>query len=63
MLCSIAKLEGKDLATIKSLETKLGKTLLAFGCHEAEPAHLTEEELKTIQSEERKLGLSLVAVK
>jgi len=62
MLCSIAKLEEKDIETIKSLEAKVGKTLLAFGCHDIKPAQLSDEQLTVLQGEEKKLGMSLVAV-
>lgn len=63
MICSLStKLDGNALDEIQSLERKLGKTLLAFSCHELKPHKISEEELTSIQSLENKLGISLVAV-
>lgn len=63
MLCSIGKVEQKELDEIKSLEKELGKTLLAFECNrEMKPARLSENELKRIREVEEKLHLALVAV-
>lgn len=63
MLCSLSNLKDKDILQIKELESELGITMLAFSCHDAEPALLNNETLEKIQSMENKLGLSLVAVK
>lgn len=63
MICSLSnKLDETKLNEIKNLEKKLGKTILAFSCHEVKPHKLDEKELASIQSLENKLGLSLVAV-
>ncbi len=63
MLCSIStKLDENAVNEIKSLENKLGKTILAFSCHNVKPHDLDENELSSIQNLENKLGLSLVAV-
>jgi hypothetical protein len=62
MLCSLSHLKDQDLDQIRSLENELGKTLLAFSCHQGSPTPLAETELGKIQSLEKNLGLSLVAV-
>ena len=62
MLCGIAKLENDKLETIQNLEKEVGKTLVAFSCHDVKPAELSSEQLTKIQEAEKKLGLSLVAV-
>jgi len=63
MLCSISKLDNEKLGSIQSTEKKIGKTLLAFSCHEVVPAELTETELAMVNEAEKKLGVVLVAVK
>lgn len=63
MLCSLSKLDNAKLDSIKSAEKKLGKTLLAYTCHDVAPAMLTEKELDIIKETEKKLGIVLVAVK
>lgn len=55
-------LKDQDLARIRSLETEMGKPILAFSCHSAAPAKLDEPDLAKIQGLEKDLGLSLVAV-
>ena len=63
MMCDLGKLEKRELDEIASLETELGKTLLAFRCYaEVNPARLTDTELDRIREVENKLKLSLVAV-
>lgn len=63
MLCSIANNVNEDtLTTITSLEKEIGKTLLAFKCHDLKPSQLSDEELSKIEEIEKKLGVSLVAV-
>jgi hypothetical protein len=62
MLCSLSNLAEKDLEQIRSLETELGHTLLAFTCHAADPAALDEGKLAKVQALESSLGISLVAV-
>ncbi len=63
MLCSLSpKMEDTHLKEIQSLEAELGKTLLAFSCHDLKAADVTNNELEKIQTLEKKLGLSLVAV-
>ena len=63
MLCSLSNLKENQMQTIKELETELGVTLLAFSCHDAEPAMVGKDVLDKIQAAESKLGMSLVAVK
>ncbi len=47
---------------ISALEQELGRTLLAFRCHNLKPSELSERELQKIKEVEANLGLSLVAV-
>lgn len=63
MLCSIANdINNETLQAIIDLEKELGKTLLAFKCHDLAPTLLTSEELSRVEEVEKKLGVSLVAV-
>ena len=63
MMCSLSsKIDGNVLQTIQNLEKDLGKTLLAFSCHDVKAATLSGDELQKIQDVEKKLGVSLVAV-
>ena len=63
MICGLSSLDSTKLETIRAMEQRIGKTLLAFTCHDIAPAELTEGELDQISEAERKLGLYLVAVK
>ena len=63
MLCSLSQLDKEKITSIESAEKKLGKTLLAFSCHDTPPAKLTEEEVALVKETEKKLGICLVAVK
>ncbi len=63
MLCSLSKLDKEKIKSIESTEKKIGKTLLAFSCHDTAPAKLTQEEITVIGEIEKKLGVLLVAVK
>ncbi len=63
MLCSLStKLTPEDLQAITALEQELAVPLLAFSCHDVQPAALKPEQLSKIQALENRLGLSLVAV-
>ena len=63
MLCSIANnINDETLQTINNLEKDLGKTLLAFSCHDLKPSQLSNKELEKVEEVEKKLGVSLVAV-
>jgi hypothetical protein len=62
MICSLSTLKENDVKTITGLEKKLGKTLLAFSCHDLNAGKLSEAELAEVQMLEKKMGLSLVAV-
>jgi hypothetical protein len=62
MLCSLSDLKDQDLTEIRSMESDLGVTLLAFSCHETSPAALDGDKLGKVQALEQKLGLALVAV-
>ena len=63
MLCALSKLDKNQIDSIQSSEKKIGKTLLAFSCHDIAPAELTEEELAELNDTEKKLGIVLVAVR
>jgi hypothetical protein len=63
MLCSIAtNVNESTLQAINDLEKGLGKTILAFNCHDLKPSALSAEELSKVQEVEKNLGVSLVAV-
>ena len=62
MLCSLSNLETRDLDQIKSLEGELNQTLLAFSCHDSQPAVLDQDKLAKLQALEKELGIYLVAV-
>lgn len=62
MLCSLAKLDNDKIKSLESVEAKIGKRLLAFNCHDAAAAKLTQEEISMIGETEKKLGVYLVAV-
>ena len=63
MLCALSKLDKGKIESIRSYEKTIGKTLLAFSCHDVVPANLTEDELAVIKEAEKKLGIVLVAVR
>ena len=63
MLCSLAtNVDNTTLETITDLEKNLGKTLLAFKCHDLKPSMLSVDQVSKIQEVEAKLGVSLIAV-
>ena len=62
MLCNYSKLKEQDLDRIKSLESVLHHTLLAFSCQDAPPAKLGDEQLGKLQALEKDLGIVLVAL-
>ena len=63
MLCSLAtNVDNTTLKTITDLEKDLGRTLLAFKCHDLKPSMLSVDQVSKIQEVEAKLGVSLVAV-
>nr|WP_321465966.1 hypothetical protein [uncultured Desulfobulbus sp.] len=63
MLCSFANnVEEPILKKINELEKDLGKTFLAFQCHDVKTTMLTAAELNKVQQMEKELGLSLIAV-
>ncbi|BBO82429.1 hypothetical protein [Desulfosarcina ovata] len=63
MLCSLdTTMNEATLKSITDLEKDLGKTLLAFKCHDLKPSTLSEDQLQKVQAVEAKLGVSLVAV-
>lgn len=62
-MCSLATNVGTtQLDAIRALEKQLGTTLLAYGCHEVQPAKPTDQQLAEIKKLEEKLGVVLVAV-
>jgi len=62
MMCSLASLEAKDLKAIQSLETELGKPLLAVSWHDVRAAALKDDQVAKIKKLEADLGVCLVAV-
>ena len=62
MMCSLSKLESKELEAIQSLEQEMGRPLLAFSCHDIRTAELEAEQLAKIRDLEAKLGIYPVAV-
>ncbi len=62
MLCSLANLDSKKLDSLQKLEKNTGKVLLAYACHEAKPAVLSQDELNRIQALENELGVAVVAL-
>ena len=54
--------EENALQSVQNLEKELGKTLLAFGCHDLKASALDADELSKIQKLENDLSISLVAV-
>ena len=62
MICSLSNLNEDHVRDIKNLESDLGVTVLAFSCHDTQPAVVNKETLDKIQALEAKLGISLVAV-
>jgi len=64
MLCSLAtKLGPEQLGEISSLEQELGVPVLAFSCHQMEPAEIDGDQVEKIERLEEKLGVALVAVR
>lgn len=64
MLCSLATKIGDDqLAQVKTLESELGVTMLAFSCLPLEPAEVDDAGIGRIKQLEDELGFALVAVK
>ena len=63
MLSSLSKLTPEQLEEIRSLEQKLGKTLLSFSSYDVVSEDLDAEEIATLQALEDKLGTMLVAVR
>ncbi|MDA8172615.1 MAG: hypothetical protein M0Z48_12395 [Nitrospiraceae bacterium] len=62
MLCCYAGLDKEKLDELQKLEKKLGKTLLAFQCHDTKMEKLNQTEMSEIQELEKRLGFQLVAV-
>lgn len=63
MLSSLSKLTDAQIAEIRALEQKLGKTILAFSKYDVVSDDLSKEELALLQGLEDKLGTMLVAVR
>ncbi|UWX57662.1 hypothetical protein NY406_10805 [Chlorobaculum sp. MV4-Y] len=63
MLSSLSKLTPEQLEEIRSLEQKLGKTLLSFSSYDVVSEDLDAEEIAALQALEEKLGTMLVAVR
>lgn len=63
MLSSLSKLSAEQLEEIRSLEQKLGKTLLSFSEYDIIADGLSENDLGMLKNLEEKLGTMLVAVR
>ncbi len=63
MICNLSRLDEAKIDAVRAVESKIGKTLLAFSCSDISPADLSAEELNQIREMENKLGLVLIAVK
>lgn len=63
MLTSLSKLTPEQLEEIRSLEQKLGKTLLSFSNYDVISEELGQEDLESLRALEEKLGTMLVAVR
>jgi len=63
MLSSLSKLTPEQLEEIRSLEQKLGKTLLAFSSYDVVSEELSGDELALLKALEEKLGTMLIAVR
>jgi hypothetical protein len=63
MLCNLSKLDEAKLQEIRTVEQKVGKTLLAYNCYNVSPADLSSDEISQITEAEKKLGVVLIAVK
>ncbi|NTV67851.1 MAG: hypothetical protein HGB06_09275 [Chlorobaculum sp.] len=63
MLSSLSRLTPEQLEEIRSLEQKLGKTLLSFSSYDVVSDDMSEADLATLKALEEKLGTMLVAVK
>ena len=63
MLSSLSKLTPQQFEEIRSLEQKLGKTLLSFSTYDVVSDDLSPEELAMLKAIEEKLGTMLVAVR
>lgn len=62
MLCTLSNLKSDAMKEVQLLENELNQTLLAFSCHDINPALVDADKLAKIQALEKKLGISLVAV-
>jgi len=63
MLSSLSKLTPEQLAEIRSLEQKLGKTLLSFSSYDVVSEDLSPDDLALLKALEEKLGTMIVAVR
>ena len=62
MYCTLSGLNKQDIEQIQSLENELDQRLLAFSCHDIQPALVGVDHLTKIKNLEKKLGISLLAV-
>jgi hypothetical protein len=59
---AFANLEEEQLQAVKSLETRIGRPLVAMKPVEMRPAELDDGTLSAVKELESKLGVALVAV-
>ena len=63
MLCSIStNLDNNKIEAIKKLEKEIGKTVLAYSCHDTSASEIDESQLSKIKAAEKELDVVLVAV-
>lgn len=62
MYCTLSGLQEHDIKQVQSLENELDQRLLAFSCHDIQPAPLGDDKLTKIKDLEKKLGIVLLAV-
>ena len=63
VIYSVSRLDDENLKAIKELESRTGRTLLAFSALEVESDKVADDDLRKIQELERELGVMLVAVR
>jgi hypothetical protein len=53
---------ASTIKVITYFEKNLGKTLVAFQCHNLQPSELNASELQKVRDTEKRLGISIVVV-
>ncbi len=63
MLSSLSKLTPEQLEEVRSLEERMGKTLLSYSSYDVIAENLTDEEVGQVRELEERIGTVLVAVR